>query len=148
MPAPARATEPPIETLPLEERIQRRAYELYMQRSNESGSELDDWLQAEEEIRRAFLNHFRILPLTSQVAEETIILRRKYRMKLPDAIDASLVALVEAADGGVFRSDNGGKNWTRINSERKLQQRAWYYTRIYADPKNIFETSLNLRSKL
>ena len=40
----------------------------------------------EEETRRAFLNHFRILPLTSQVAEETIILRRKYRMKLPNAI--------------------------------------------------------------
>ncbi len=45
-----------------------------------------------------------------------------------------LWALVEAADGGVFRSDNAGKNWTRINSERKLQQRAWYYTRIFADP--------------
>ena len=53
MPATARVKEPPIETLPLEERIQRRAYELYVLRGNESGSELDDWLQAEEEIRRA-----------------------------------------------------------------------------------------------
>jgi Protein of unknown function (DUF2934) len=53
MPAPARATEPPIETLPLEEQIQRRAYELYVQRGNQSGSELDDWLQAEEEILEA-----------------------------------------------------------------------------------------------
>jgi len=53
MPAPARATEPSIETLPLEEQIQRRAYELYIQRGNQSGSELDDWLQAEEEILRA-----------------------------------------------------------------------------------------------
>jgi hypothetical protein len=50
MPAPARAKEPPIETLPLEERIQRRAYELYVQRGNQSGPELDDWLQAEEEV--------------------------------------------------------------------------------------------------
>ena len=50
MPAPARAKEPPIETLPLEEGIQRRAYELYVQRGNQSGSELDDWLQAEEEV--------------------------------------------------------------------------------------------------
>ena len=41
------------ERLSLEERIQRRAYELYVQRGNESGSELDDWLQAEEEIRSA-----------------------------------------------------------------------------------------------
>jgi hypothetical protein len=53
--APAKKSAPKsnIETLPLEERIRRRAYELYVQRGNESGSELDDWLQAEEEILRA-----------------------------------------------------------------------------------------------
>ncbi|HET6974924.1 MAG TPA: hypothetical protein VFI24_01270 [Pyrinomonadaceae bacterium] len=45
-------------------------------------------------------------------------------------------AIVEAEDGGVFRSDNGGATWTRVNEERRLRQRAWYYTRIYADPKN------------
>ena len=53
MPAPARAKKLSIETLPLEERIRRRAYELYIQKGNASGSELDDWLQAEEEIRQA-----------------------------------------------------------------------------------------------
>src|SRR2546422_610827 len=53
MPGPARAKEPPIETLPLEARIQRRAYELYVVQGNQSASELDDWLQAEEEIRSA-----------------------------------------------------------------------------------------------
>ena len=47
MPAPARAKETPVE-----ERIRRRAYELYVQRGSQSGSELDDWLQAEKEIRR------------------------------------------------------------------------------------------------
>ncbi|HKP82293.1 MAG TPA: hypothetical protein VJT69_09750 [Pyrinomonadaceae bacterium] len=45
-------------------------------------------------------------------------------------------ALVEAEDGGVFRSDNGGTTWTKVNEERRLRQRAWYYTRIYADPKS------------
>jgi photosystem II stability/assembly factor-like uncharacterized protein len=45
-------------------------------------------------------------------------------------------AIVEAENGGVFRSDNGGKNWTKTNEQRNLRQRAWYYTRIYADPKN------------
>ena len=50
MPAPAPAREVPTEALPLEERIQRRAYELYVLRGNQSGSELDDWLQAEEEV--------------------------------------------------------------------------------------------------
>ena len=43
-------------------------------------------------------------------------------------------AIIEAEDGGVFRSDNGGRTWTRVNEQRMLRQRAWYYSRIYADP--------------
>jgi photosystem II stability/assembly factor-like uncharacterized protein len=47
-----------------------------------------------------------------------------------------LWAIVEAEDGGVFRSDNGGRTWTKTNEQRNLRQRAWYYSRIYADPKS------------
>ncbi len=43
-------------------------------------------------------------------------------------------AIVEANEGGVFRSDDAGKTWERTNEERKLRQRAFYYSRIYADP--------------
>jgi photosystem II stability/assembly factor-like uncharacterized protein len=45
-------------------------------------------------------------------------------------------AIVEAVDGGVFRSDDGGLSWLRVNDDRRLRQRAWYYSRIYADPKD------------
>ena len=47
-----------------------------------------------------------------------------------------LWALIEADSGGVFRSDDAGATWTRTNAERNLRQRAWYYTQIYADPKD------------
>ncbi len=45
-------------------------------------------------------------------------------------------ALIEADSGGVFLSDDAGATWTKVNSERKLRQRAWYYSRIYADTKD------------
>jgi photosystem II stability/assembly factor-like uncharacterized protein len=45
-------------------------------------------------------------------------------------------AIVEAEDGGVFRSENGGATWAKVNESRDLRQRAWYYTKIYADPQN------------
>ena len=44
-----------------------------------------------------------------------------------------LWAIVEANEGGVFRSDDGGWTWKLTNNERNLRQRAFYYSRIYAD---------------
>ncbi len=45
-------------------------------------------------------------------------------------------SIVEAKNGGLFRSDDGGKKWFRVNGEHKLRQRAWYFSRIYADTKD------------
>jgi len=47
-----------------------------------------------------------------------------------------LWAIVENKNGGVFRSDDAGKTWEKTNTDRNLRQRAWYYSRIYADTKN------------
>lgn len=47
-------------------------------------------------------------------------------------------ALVEnEPNGGLYRSDNGGQSWQKINNQRSIRQRAWYYTRIYAHPTDI-----------
>jgi photosystem II stability/assembly factor-like uncharacterized protein len=46
-----------------------------------------------------------------------------------------LFAIVEAHDGGVFLSDDAGATWKLVNDDRRLRQRAFYYTRIYADPQ-------------
>src|SRR3954466_8041870 len=48
----------------------------------------------------------------------------------------NVYALVEAQEGGVFRSRDGGKTWTKTNGDRNLRQRAWYYSRLFADPKD------------
>jgi photosystem II stability/assembly factor-like uncharacterized protein len=51
--------------------------------------------------------------------------------------DSSRVyAMVEAEDGGLFRSEDAGGHWARINEDRRIRQRAFYYSRITADPKD------------
>jgi photosystem II stability/assembly factor-like uncharacterized protein len=48
----------------------------------------------------------------------------------------TLYAIVQAADGGVFRSDDGGGTWKRVNDEMKLRQRGFYFMTVFADPKD------------
>jgi photosystem II stability/assembly factor-like uncharacterized protein len=45
-------------------------------------------------------------------------------------------ALIEAQEGGIYRSDDAGKTWSKLNGENSIKQRAWYYSQIFADPKN------------
>lgn len=45
-------------------------------------------------------------------------------------------ALIEAAKGGLFRSDDGGKTWKLMSGSHALRQRAWYYSTLTVDPAN------------
>ncbi|CAN5604962.1 hypothetical protein BH20VER3_BH20VER3_01590 [soil metagenome] len=44
-------------------------------------------------------------------------------------------AIIEAKEGGIFRSEDGGDNWEKINDDLRFRQRAWYFSKIYADPR-------------
>lgn len=45
-------------------------------------------------------------------------------------------ANVEAARGGLYRSDDAGATWALVNTSRDLWQRAFYFMRLTADPKD------------
>ncbi len=50
----ALTTSPPTteSTSEVQEKIRRRAYELYEERGRDDGHDLEDWLQAESEVNR------------------------------------------------------------------------------------------------
>jgi photosystem II stability/assembly factor-like uncharacterized protein len=53
------------------------------------------------------------------------------------ASDPNVVyAIVQAKDGGVFRSADAGATWRHVNGNWSLRQRGFYYTCIYVDPTN------------
>ena len=44
-------------------------------------------------------------------------------------------AIIEAKEGGIYRSEDGGQKWSRVNEDGRFRQRAWYFSKIYSDPK-------------
>lgn len=53
-----------------------------------------------------------------------------------DKVYALVESDTEKELGGLFVSDDGGKNWSRISDDHRLTQRAWYYIEVFADPQN------------
>jgi photosystem II stability/assembly factor-like uncharacterized protein len=59
----------------------------------------------------------------------------KIGLSVSGADSNRVYAQIEAEDGGFFLSDDAGATWTKVTDRRDLRQRAFYYTRVYADPK-------------
>ena len=53
-----------------------------------------------------------------------------------DKVYALIESDWEEEKGGLFVSQNAGKSWTKVSSDHRLIQRAWYYTEVFTDPTN------------
>lgn len=53
-----------------------------------------------------------------------------------DKVYALIESDTEKEQGGLFVSNDAGKNWSRISKDHRLVQRAWYYIEVFADPQN------------
>ncbi len=44
--------------------------------------------------------------------------------------------IVDAKEGGLFRSDNSGQSWQSVSNDRRIWQRGWYFGELSVDPKD------------
>jgi photosystem II stability/assembly factor-like uncharacterized protein len=49
---------------------------------------------------------------------------------------ARVYAIVDAKEGGLFRSDDSGATWTKASGDQRIWGRGWYFGKVVVDPKN------------
>ncbi len=55
---------------------------------------------------------------------------------ISDAAPNRIYAIVDADEGGLYRSDDAGASWRKASADPRIWQRGWYFGQITADPKN------------
>jgi photosystem II stability/assembly factor-like uncharacterized protein len=58
----------------------------------------------------------------------------KIGISVSRANSSTVWAIIEAEEGGLYRSNDAGKNWKLVNDDRLLRARSWYYMHILAHP--------------
>ena len=52
-------------------------------------------------------------------------------------------ALIEAKEGGLYKSSDAGATWHFVNGDNEIKQRAWYYMKVTADPQDTNALYIN-----
>ena len=60
----------------------------------------------------------------------------------PEVVYA-IIQAKEEAEGGLYRSDDAGASWRRVNRDHRIRQRGWYYSHITAHPTDPDEVYLS-----
>jgi len=60
----------------------------------------------------------------------------KIGLAVSPAKENRIWTVIDAEDGAIFLSDDGGENWGRRSEDRNLRARPWYYQHMYADPQD------------
>lgn len=58
-----------------------------------------------------------------------------------------IYAIIDAKEGGLYRSVDAGASWTKMSSEARIWERGWYFCNVVVDPKDpetvyVSDTSL------
>ena len=48
----------------------------------------------------------------------------------------ALIDTKDDKDRGLYRSDDGGQSWQKVNSDPRISSRGWYFGEVDVDPKN------------
>ncbi|MGF1463572.1 MAG: WD40/YVTN/BNR-like repeat-containing protein, partial [Maricaulaceae bacterium] len=77
----------------------------------------------------------------AELTEDLPKLKGKMGVAPSPAKPGRVWAVIEASEGdgeggGLYRSEDYGESWTKVNSSREIQARSWYYMHIFADPKD------------
>ncbi len=63
-------------------------------------------------------------------------------------VEGRVYALIEAKEeGGLYRSDDSGATWEKMNSTSTVKERPFYFSNIYADPldsNTVYKPSFNI----
>ncbi len=54
----------------------------------------------------------------------------------PERVYALIESDSNKDERGLYMSNNAGKSWSKVSSDARLVQRAWYYIELFIDPKN------------
>jgi len=58
------------------------------------------------------------------------------RLGVTAAAGDRVYSIIDAKEGGLYRSDDGGDDWEQVSTDARLTERPWYFNSVFADPGN------------